>query len=85
MTNLDSILKSRDITFQTKVRIVKVMVFPIVMDRCESCTIKKAEHRKIDAFEPWCWKRLQRVPWTARRSVLNIHCRTDTEAEAPIL
>ena len=68
MTNLDSILKSRDITFQTKVRIIKVMVFLVVMYRCESCTIKKAEHRKIDAFELWCWRRLLRVPWTAKRS-----------------
>ena len=68
MTNLDSILKSRDITLPTKVHLVKVMVFPIVMYGCESWTIKKAEHRKIDAFELWCWRRLLRVPWTARRS-----------------
>ena len=68
MTNLDSILKSRDITLQTKVIIVKAMVFPVVMYGCESWTIKKAESRRIDAFELWCWKRLLRVPWTARRS-----------------
>ena len=68
MTNLDSILKSKDITLPTKVRLVKAMVFPIVMYRCESWTIKKAERRRIDAFELWCWRRLLRVPWTARRS-----------------
>ena len=68
MTNLDSILKSRDITLPTKVRLVKVMVFPVVMNGCESWTIKKAERQRIDAFEPWCWIRLLRVPWTARRS-----------------
>ena len=68
MTNLDSILKSRDITLPTKVRLVKAMVFPIVMYGCESWTIKKAEHWRIDAFELWCWRRLLRVPWTARRS-----------------
>ena len=68
MTKLDSILKSRDITLQTKVHLVKAMVFPVVMYRCKSCTIKKAELRKIDAFELWCWRRLLRVPWTARRS-----------------
>ena len=68
MTNLDSILKSRDITLLTKVCIVKVMVFPVVMYRCESWTIKKAECRRMDAFELWCWRRLWRVPWTARRS-----------------
>ena len=67
MTNLDSILKSRDITFPTKVRLVKAMVFPMVMYGCESWTIKKAEHQRIDAFELWCWRRLLRVPWTARR------------------
>ena len=67
MTFLDSIFKSRDITLPTKVRLVKAMVFPVVMYRCESCTIKKAEHRRIDAFELWCWRRLLRVPWTARR------------------
>ena len=68
MTNLDSILKSRDITLPTKVHLVKVMVFPVVMYGCESWTVKKAEHRRIDAFELWCWRRLLRVPWTARRS-----------------
>ena len=68
MTNLDSILKSRDITLPTKVCLVKVMVFPVVMCGCESWTVKKAEHRSIDAFELWCWRRLLRVPWTARRS-----------------
>ena len=68
MTNLDSILKSRDITLPTKVHLVKAMVFPIGMYGCESWTIKKAEHRRIDAFELWCWRRLLRVPWTARRS-----------------
>ena len=68
MNNLDSILESRDITLLTKVRIVKSMVFPGVMYRCESWTIKKAEHRRIDAFKLWCWRRLLRVPWTARRS-----------------
>ena len=68
MTNLDSILKSRDITLSTKVRLVKAMLFPVVMYGCESWTVKKAERRKIDAFELWCWKRPLRVPWTARRS-----------------
>ena len=68
MTNLDSILKSRDITLPTKVHLVKAMVFPVVMYGHESQTIKKAEHRRIDAFELWCWRRLLRVPWTARRS-----------------
>ena len=68
MTNLDSILKSRDITLPKKVHLVKAMVFPVVMYGCESWTIKKAEHRRIDAFELWCWRRLLRVPWTARRS-----------------
>ena len=68
MTNLDSILKSRDITLLTKVRLVKAMVFAVVMYGCESWTIKKAEHQRIDAFELWCWRRLLRVPWTARRS-----------------
>ena len=68
MTNLDCILKSRDITFPKKVRLVKAMVFPVVMYRCESWTVKKAEHRRIDAFELWCWRRLLRVPWTAKRS-----------------
>ena len=68
MTNLDSTLKSRDITLSTKVHLVKAMVFPVVMFGCESWNIKKAEHRRIDAFELWCWRRLLRVPWTARRS-----------------
>ena len=68
MTNLDSILKSKDITLTTKVRLVKAMVFPAVMYGCESWTIKKAERQRIDAFELWCWRRLLRVPWTARRS-----------------
>ena len=68
MTNLDSIFKSRDITLPTKVHLVKTMVFPVVMYGCESWTIKKAEHQRIDAFELWCWRRLLRVPWTARRS-----------------
>ena len=66
MANLDSILKSKDITLQTKVRLVKVMVFPIVMPSCERWTIKKAEHQRIDAFKLWCWRRLLRVPWAAR-------------------
>ena len=68
MTNLDSILKSRDITLPTKAHLVKAMIFPVVMYGCESWTIKKAEHRRIDAFELWCWRRLLRVPWTAGRS-----------------
>ena len=89
MTNLDSILKTRDITLQAKVSIVKAMVFPVVMYGCESWTIKKAEHQRIDAFDLQCWRRLLRVPWTARRnnqkSVLSIHGRSDAEAEIPIL
>ena len=68
MTNLDSIFKSRDITLPTKVRLVKAMIFPVVMYGCESWTVKKAECQRIDAFELWCWRRLLRVPWTARRS-----------------
>ena len=68
MTNLDSIFKSRDITLPTKVHLVKAMVFPVVIYGCESWTVKKAEHQRIDAFELWCWRRLLRVPWTARRS-----------------
>ena len=68
ITNLDSILKSRDITLPTKVHLVKAMVFPVVMYECESWTVKKAEHQRIDAFELWCWRRLLRVPWTSRRS-----------------
>ena len=68
MTSLDSVFKSRDITLPTKVHLVKAMVFPVVMYECESWTVKKAEHRRIDAFELWCWRRVLRVPWTARRS-----------------
>ena len=94
MTNLDSILKSRDITLPTKVHLVKAMVFPVVTCGCESWTVKKAERQRIDAFELWCWRRLLRVPWTARRSNQSIlkeispGCsfgRTDVEAETPIL
>ena len=93
MTNLDSTLKSRDITLSTKVHLVKAMVFPVVMFGCESWNIKKAEHRRIDAFELWCWRRLLRVPWTARRSNQSIIRdqswvfieRTDAEAETPVL
>ena len=95
MTNLDSILKSRDITLLTKVHLVKVMVFPVVMYGCESLTVKKAERRRIDAFELWCWRRLLRVPWTARRSNQSIlkdispECslegRIDVEVETPVL
>ena len=72
MTNIDSIFKSRDITLPIKVRLVKAMVFSVVMCGCESWTVKKAERRRIDAFELWCWRRLLRVPWTARRSNLSI-------------
>ena len=72
MTNLDNILKSRDITLSTKICLVKAMVFPVVMYGCEGWTVKKAEHRRIDAFELWCWRRLLRVPWTARRSKQSI-------------
>ena len=93
MTNLDSIFKSRDITWLTKVHRVKAMVCPVVMYGCESWTIKKAEHRRIDAFELWCWKRPLRVPWIARRSNKSIlkeispenSLKTDAEAEAPVL
>ena len=96
MTNLDSIFKSRDISLPTKVRLVKAMVFPVVMYGCESWTVKKAEHRRIDAFELWCWSRLLRVPWTARRSnqcILKVDSdqpwdsfgRNDAKAEAPVL
>ena len=94
MTNLDSILKSRDITFSTKVCLVKAKVFPVVMYGCESWTVKKSERRKIDVFELWCWRRLLRVPWIARRynqSILKgdqswvFIGRTDAEAETPIL
>ena len=91
MTNIDSILKSRDITLPTEVCLVKAMVFLIVLYGCESCTIKKAEQRRLDAFELWCWRRLLRVPWTARRSKSILKeswvfiGRTDAEAETPIL
>ena len=92
MSNLDSILKSRDITLPTKVHLVKAVVFPVVMYGCESWTRKKAQHRRIDAFELWCWRRLLRVPWTARRSNQSIRDqlwvfigRTDAEAETPVL
>ena len=84
-SHLDSILKSRNITLPTKVHLVKAMVFPVVMYGCESWTVKKAEHRRIDAFELWCWRRLLRVPWTARRSVWVFFGRTDAKAETPIL
>ena len=93
MTNLDSIFKSRDTTLPTKVRLVKAMVFPVVMYGCESWTIKKAEHRRIGAFELWYWRRLFRVPWTARRSNLSIlkeispeySLQGDAEAETPVI
>ena len=92
MTNLDSIFKSRDITLQAKVRLDKAMVFTVVMYGCEIWTVKKAEHRRIDAFELWCWRRLLRVPWAARRSNHSkgdqswmFIGRTDVEAEIPIL
>ena len=93
MTSLDSMLKSRDITLSIKVCLVKAMVFSVVMYGCESWTVKKAEHQRIDAFELWCWRRLLRVPWTARRSNHSILKeislvfigRTDPEAETPIL
>ena len=94
MTNLDSILKSRDITLSTKFRLVKTMVFPVVMDGCESWTIKKAKHRRIDAFELWCWRRLLRSPLDCKE-IQPVHPkgdqswvfigRTDVEAETPIL
>ena len=95
MTNVDTILKSRGITLPTKVHLAKAMVFPVVMYGCESWTIKKAERQRIDAFDLWCWRRLLRVPWTARRSFQPVHPkgsqswifigRTDAEAETPIL
>ena len=93
MTNLDSIIKSRDITLPTKVRLVKAMAFPVVMYGCESWTVKKAELRRTDAFGLWCWRRLLRVPWTARGSNQSILKeiswvfigRTDVEAEVPVL
>ena len=90
MTDLDSILKRRDITLPTKVRLVKAMVFPVVMYGCECWTIKKADHQRIDAFELWCWRRLLRVPWASRRSsqsilkeIISPGC--SLEAETPIL
>ena len=79
MTNLDSLLKSRDINLPTKVHLVKAMIFPVVMYGCESWTVKKAECRRIDAFEAWCWRRLLRVPWTARRSNQSILKEISTE------
>ena len=85
MTNLDSILKNKDITLPTKVHLVKAMVFPLVMYGCESWTIKKAERRRYDAFELWCWRRLLRVPWTARRSNQSWVFTGRTDAEAPVL
>ena len=94
MTNLDSIFKSRDITLPTKVCLVKAVVFPVVMYGCESWTVKKAECQRIDAFELWCWRRLLRVPWTARRSNQSILKEispgiffggNDAEAETPVL
>ena len=94
MTNLDSILKTRDITLSTKVRLIKAIVFPVVMYGCESWTVKKAECRRIDAFELWCWRRLLRVPWTTRRANQSILKEIspeysleglDAEAETPIL
>ena len=94
MTNLDSILKSRANTLLTKVRLVKVIIFPVVMYGCESWTVKKAEHQRIDAFEPLCWRRLLRVPWTARRSNQSIlkdinpgiiFGRNDAKVETPVL
>ena len=94
MTNLDSIFKSRDITLPTKVHLVKAMVFPVAMYGCESWTVKKVECRRIDAFKLWCWRRLLRVPWSARRSHQSVLKKisagcfcggTDVEAETPIL
>ena len=96
MTNLDSVFKSRDISLPTKVCLVKAMVFPVVMSGCESWTVKKAERHRIDAFELWCWRRLLRVPWTARRSdhpkgdpkgdqPWDFFGRNDAKAETPVL
>ena len=92
MTKLDSICKSRDITLPTKVHVVKAMVFPVVLYGCESWTVKKAERQRIDAFELWCWRRLLRVPWTARRSnqailkEISLGCSlVDAETETPLL
>ena len=94
MTNVDSILKSRDITLPTKVRLVKATVFPVVMYGCESWTIRKAESRRIDAFELWCWRRLLRVPWTDCKEIQPVHSerdqpwdffgRNDAKAETPV-
>ena len=93
MTKLDNVLKSRDITLLTKVHIVKAMVFPVVMYGCESWTVKKAEHQRTNAFKLWCWRRLLKVPWTAKRSNQSILreinpeyllVRTDAKAEAPV-
>ena len=85
MTDLDSVLKNRDIHLPTKVHIVKAMVFPIIMYRCESWTIKKVERRKMDTFELWCWRRLLRVPWTARRSNQSILKEIDPEYSLEVL
>ena len=95
MTNLDSILKSQDITLPTKVHLVKAMVFPVVMYGCENWTVKKAEHQRIDGFELWCWRRLLRVPWLDCKKIQPVHSegdqpwlffgRTDAEAETPVL
>ena len=95
MTNLDSILKSRDITLPTKVRLVKALVFPVVMYGCDIWTVKKAERRRIDAFELWCWRRLLRVPWTDCKEIQPVHSeedkpwdffgRNDAKAETPVL
>ena len=91
MTNQDSVLKSRDITLLTKVCLVKAVVFPVVMCGCESWTIKKAEHQRIDAFGPWCWRRLLRLPWTTMRSNQSIlkeispEYSLEPEAEAPVI
>ena len=94
MTNLDSVFESRDITLPTKVRLVKAMVFPVVIYGCESWTVKKAEHRRIDEFELWCWRRLLRVPWTSKE-IQPVHSegdqpwdffgRNDAKAETPVL
>ena len=94
MTNLDSIFKSRDVTLPTKVRLIKAMVFPVIMYGCESWAVKKAERRRIDAFELWCWRRLLRVPWAAKE-IQPVHSkgdqswvfigRTDAKAETPII
>ena len=92
MSNPDSIFKSRDITLPTKFHLVKSIVFPVVINGCESWTVRKAEHRRIDAFELWCWRRLLRLPWTARRSnqsmlkeISSFFGRNDAKAETPVL